>query len=60
MESEQALKNLETEMEHNYSYYTLADEKFTEISKLRHDIHNQIQTVQHLLKTEKINRKQRT
>ena len=53
MESEQALKNLETEMEHNYSYYTLADEKFTEISKLRHDIHNQIQAVQHLLKTGK-------
>ena len=53
MESQQALKNLETEMEHNYSYYTLADEKFTEISKLRHDILNQIQTVQYLLLTEK-------
>ena len=53
MESQQALKNLETEMEHNYSYYTLADEKFTEISKLRHDILNQIQTVQYILRTEK-------
>ena len=53
MESQQTLKNLETEMEHNYSYYTLADEKFTEISKLRHDILNQIQTVQYILGTEK-------
>ena len=50
MESEQALRNLETEMEHNYQYYTLADEKFTEVSKLRHDILNQIQTVQYLLR----------
>lgn len=53
MESQQALKNLETEMEHNYSYYTLANDKFSEISKLRHDILNQIQTVQYLLRTEK-------
>jgi len=50
MESEQALRNLETEMEHNYQYYTLADEKFTEVSKLRHDILNEIQTVQYLLR----------
>lgn len=51
MESEQNLRHLETEMQHNYMYYSLADEKFTEISKLRHDILNQIQTVQQLLKT---------
>ncbi len=50
MESEQTLRNLETEMEHNYQYYMLADEKFTEVSKLRHDILNQIQTVQYLLR----------
>ena len=59
MESQQTLKNLETEMEHNYSYYTLADEKFTEISKLRHDILNQIQTVQYILGTEKNEREAR-
>ncbi len=59
MESEQALRNLETEMEHNYQYYTLADEKFTEVSKLRHDILNQIQTVQYLLKTGKNEREAR-
>ncbi len=53
MESEQALRNLETEMEHNYQYYMLADEKFTEVSKLRHDILNQIQTVQYLIQTGK-------
>jgi len=49
MKSEENLRQLETEMEHNYMYYTLADEKFTEISQLRHDILNQIQTVQHML-----------
>ena len=59
MESQQTLKNLETEMKHNYSYYTLADEKFTEISKLRHDILNQIQTVQYILGTEKNEREAR-
>lgn len=52
MESEQNLRHLETEMEHNYMYYSLADEKFTEISRLRHDVLNQIQTVQQLLKTD--------
>lgn len=50
-ESEQTLKHLQTEMEHNYMYYTLADEKFTEVSRLRHDVLNQIQTVQQLLRT---------
>ena len=44
------LKHLRLRMESNEGYYRLAERKFTEISKLRHDIHAQIQTVSALLR----------
>lgn len=49
MEAEENLKHLESEMKHTYDYYMLADEKFSEVSKLRHDMQNQIQTVTYLI-----------
>lgn len=48
IEAEENLKKLEMEMEHTYDYYMLADEKFSEISSLRHDIQNQIQVIEYL------------
>lgn len=44
------MKRLRLCMESNEQYYRLAESKFTEISKLRHDIHAQIQTVSVLLR----------
>lgn len=49
MEAEENLRHLESEMKHTYDYYMLADEKFSEISKLRHDMQNQMQTVKYLI-----------
>lgn len=53
MEAEENLRHLESEMKHTYDYYMLADEKFSEISKLRHDMQNQMQTVKYLISDEK-------
>lgn len=43
------LKTLRMQMDNNEKYYKLAESKFTEISKLRHDIQAQIRTVSVLL-----------
>ena len=48
IETEETLKKLEMEKHYTYDYYMLADEKFSEISSLRHDIQNQIQAVEYL------------
>ena len=48
VETEETLKKLEMEKHYTYDYYMLADEKFSEISSLRHDIQNQIQAVEYL------------
>lgn len=50
--AEQELEMLKVEMDSNYRYYRLADAKFDEISKLRHDIQNQIGTIRYLMKTD--------
>lgn len=52
MKSEEELRVLQSRMETDYSYYQLASSKFTEISALRHDIQNQMQTVRTLLHSE--------
>ncbi|MBR3043950.1 MAG: GHKL domain-containing protein [Oscillospiraceae bacterium] len=44
------LKTLRMQMENNEKYYRLAESKFTEISKLRHDMQAQIQTVSLLMR----------
>ena len=43
------LQRLRMQMESNEQYYRLAESKFSEISRLRHDIHAQVQTVSALL-----------
>lgn len=51
--AEANIRQLEAEMQHTYDYYMLADDKFQEISGLRHDMQNQIQTVKHLMQDKK-------
>ena len=51
-QSEAELRALQSRMETDHSYYKLAESKFTEISALRHDIQNQMQTVCALLHSE--------
>lgn len=47
--ADEELKRLRLEMQHTYDYYMLANEKYDDISKLRHDINNQINTVKMLI-----------
>ncbi len=54
--SEENLNRLQTEIQHTYEYCMLADRKFSDISKLRHDIHNQIQTIRQLIAVERNNK----
>ncbi len=49
IETEASLRQLESEMQHTYDYYALADRKFSDISSLRHDMQNQLQTVRMLM-----------
>lgn len=49
IETEEQLKSLQSEIIHTYNYYMLADEKFNEISQLRHDVQNQMQAVKSLI-----------
>lgn len=51
-ESQQELRLLKAEMDNNYRYQKLADSKFDDISKLRHDLQNQLGTVRYLLGSE--------
>lgn len=51
--AEANIRQLEAEMQHTYDYYMLADDKFQEISGLRHDMQNQLQTVKHLMQDKK-------
>lgn len=48
--SEQELQNLKLKMDSNYKYYTLAEKRFVDISKLRHDIKGTLSTVKALVK----------
>lgn len=43
---------IKTEMERDRSYFELADSRFEEISRIRHDIQNQLATVKLLMETE--------
>lgn len=45
LRSAEELRTLRLQMDNNEQYYKLAESKFTEISKLRHDMQAQIQTV---------------
>lgn len=47
--AEEELKHLRSEIQHTYDYYMLANEKYDDVSKLRHDINNQINTVKMLI-----------
>lgn len=47
--AEEELKHLRSEIQHTYDYYMLANEKYDYVSKLRHDINNQINTVKMLI-----------
>ncbi|GEM_PF-3936357 len=49
MRAEQQFRIVRAEMDNNYRYYQLAESKFDEISKLRHDLNNQLGTVRQLL-----------
>lgn len=51
--SEENLRHLQTEIQHNYNYCMLAEEKFNDISRLRHDINNQIQAIKQLITIER-------
>lgn len=50
LRSAEELKTLRLQMDNNEQYYKLAESKFTEISKLRHDMQAQIQTVSLLMR----------
>ena len=49
MKAEQEYLSVKSEMDNNYRYYQLAESKFDEISRLRHDLNNQLSTVRQLL-----------
>ena len=49
LRSAEELRTLRLQMDNNEQYYKLAESKFTEISKLRHDMQAQIQTVSLLM-----------
>lgn len=49
LKNQQELRSMQSRLKQEQNYYLLADEKFTEISKLRHDIQNQLQTVRFLM-----------
>ena len=50
LRSAEELKTLRLQMDNNEQYYKQAESKFTEISKLRHDMQAQIQTVSLLMR----------
>ena len=52
MQSEQELQMLRSEMDNNYRIYQLADSRFDEISRLRHDIRNQLDAIRRLMDSE--------
>lgn len=43
------LRYLQMEMQYTYDYYMLANEKYEDISQIRHDINNQIKTIKQLM-----------
>lgn len=53
LKAEENLRHLQVEIQHNYDYCMLAEEKFNDISKLRHDINNQIQDIKRLIAVER-------
>ena len=46
------LEHLKNMQENNYRFYSLAQSRFDEISKLRHDLYNQLEVVRHLMNDE--------
>lgn len=49
LKAEEMMEQIQSEIQHTYQYCMLADEKFHEISKLRHDVNNQVQAIKHLI-----------
>lgn len=47
--AEKMMEQIQSEIHHTYQYFMLADEKFHEISKLRHDVNNHVQAIKHLV-----------
>lgn len=45
LQKSQELRQMQMQQQFNFDYYTLAEQRFTEISRLRHDIRNLMQTV---------------
>lgn len=45
LKKNQELRQMQMQQQFNFDYYTLAEQRFTEISRLRHDIRNLMQTV---------------
>lgn len=52
LKAEEMMEQIQAEIHHTYKYCMLADEKFHEISKLRHDVNNQVQAIKHLIYAE--------
>lgn len=48
-ETEEIFQQIDQSMQATHKYYTLAHDKFEEISRIRHDFRNQLQTVEHLI-----------
>lgn len=45
LQKNQELQQMQVQQQFTFDYYTLAEQRFTEISRLRHDIRNLMQTV---------------
>lgn len=52
-QTEDEFVRIQTEIRHTYDYCMLADRKFIDISKMRHDINNQIQAIKQYMAVEK-------